>query len=271
MTAAATERTALVHTDGRPLVLGEEERTDGALAATPIAALLHEAVRRGTPVAELKELVALYEHMEAREAQKLFAAALAKFQSQCRPIFKGSTAKITGTGGSYEYTYAELDDIARAANPLLAPLGLSYSWDSKLDKDLLTVICTIRHEAGHSQGSTFTCSIETLNKVSGQQKVGGALTYAKRQSLTSALGITTTEDLDVDGADEQLIGDKDVEELASMVEKACAGKTEEKAERFRTRFLNFMGVEFLAEIKAADLKKAQSALRQSMEASAAAP
>lgn len=266
---------SLVRTDGRPLSMSqlEEEAGPGSVVAqAPISALLHEAVRRGTPVAELKELVALYEHMEAREAQKLFAAALAQFQKLCPPIKKGSTAKITtSTGGEFKYTFAELDDIAAIVNPILAPLGLSYSWDMRLEKDLLTCTCTLRHSAGHAQPAVFACPTTTMNKVSDQQKVGGALTYAKRQSLVQVLGLTMTDDRDTDGADQKPISPEQLAELEAMFSKALESRPDEKkAERFRTRFFTYMGVEFLAEIPAADFKRAVSALRQTAEAPAAA-
>ena len=82
--------------------------------AGSMADLLYLAVEKGTPVAELRELVALHETMSQRQAQQDFAAAMAQFQAACPSIKKGSTASIvTTTGSKFSYTFAELDEYIR--------------------------------------------------------------------------------------------------------------------------------------------------------------
>lgn len=167
----------------------------------PVTDLLRIAVEKGTPVAELKELVALHEHMEQRQAQRDYAAAMARFQKECPSIKKSSTAKFaTRGGGEMSYTFAALDEIADTVNPILAKHGLSYTWDSSVQGGTITCVCTVRHENGHSTTSTISLPTESQSAMSSQQKVGSAFTFARRLSLTAALGLTTTDD-DVDGRD----------------------------------------------------------------------
>lgn len=169
----------------------------------PVTDLLRIAVEKGTPVAELKELVALHEHMERKQAQRDYSAAMARFQAECPSIKKSSTAQITTNSGSkFSYTFAELGEIAQTVNPLLAKHGLSYTWDATVDEKgaNLTCVCTVRHENGHSETSRITVPTGSPSAMSNQQKVGAALTFARRLSLTSALGLTSTDD-DVDGKD----------------------------------------------------------------------
>jgi hypothetical protein len=72
-----------------------------------IAALLHLAVERGMPAAELKELVALHERMTDREAANEFNRSLAAFRAECPKIQQNRTAEIkTQGGGGYSFTYA---------------------------------------------------------------------------------------------------------------------------------------------------------------------
>ena len=73
---------------------------DLQVAAGSITALLQLAVERGTPVAELSKLVDLHERMEARQAAKDFADAMARFQAECPSVKKSSSAKIVTNGGA---------------------------------------------------------------------------------------------------------------------------------------------------------------------------
>jgi hypothetical protein len=217
--------------------------------------LLRIAVERGTPVAELKELVALHDQMQARQARQEYAAAMARFQVECPPIHHERTAEIvTKSGSKYKYSYAELDVIARTVNPILARHGLSYRWDTKLERDTLTVICTVMHAAGHSETSTFTLPTESASAMSAQQKVGAALTFAQRRSLCSALGLTTTDDdPDTQREDPTPIDDDQV----TMIDDLIAETGTDKA-----RFLRYMNCETVGTIPAARYAEAMTALEQ---------
>lgn len=231
-----------------------------------IAEVLHFAIATKLPASELRELVALQVQMEKRSAEKQFFDAMALLKGELGPIKKRKTANIaTTSGGSFAYTYAPLDDIARALDPLCTKHGFSYTWDTVETKDTVTAVCIVRHKAGHSERSSFSVPAESKSGASPQQKVGIAATYAQRRSLSNAFGLTSTDE-DNDAASIQRISEAQAEELAAMVTKAVEGKPEEKAERFRARFLGYMGVEFLADIKLADYKKACAALKTATEA-----
>jgi hypothetical protein len=184
--------------------------------------LLALALERGTPLAEMRELLALQQTMEQRQAFQNFAAAMAAFQAECPPIRKSSTAKFaTRGGGEMGYTFAALDEIARTVNPILARHGLSYTWDATVTSGALTCVCTVRHCDGHATTATITLPTDSASAMSSQQKVGSALTFARRLSLVSALGLTTTDD-DTDGRDEPaaFIKGEQADELYALVERA---------------------------------------------------
>lgn len=227
--------------------------------AGSIVELLHAAVKQGTPVAELKELVQLHEHMEKRQALKAYFDALAAFQAEAPLINQSHTAKIaTRGGGSYSYTYAPLDEIARTILPLLTKHGLSYRWDTVVEKNAITVRCTVSHVAGHSETSSMTLPIDNTSAMSEQQKVGAAMTFGQRRSLTAALGLVTTDE-DPDAAkdlDPTTVNDDQYSAIQDLIdEKALVG------DRLK-RFLVYMGVEQIGHIRAADYEKAMTALQQ---------
>jgi len=237
----------------------EIEKRNATLAITDSATdLLRIAVEKGATVDQLEKLVGLHERMEARQAAREFSAAMAAFQSECPSIKKGSTGNIvTKSGGKYSYTYAELDDIARTINPIMAKHGLSYGWDSPVEGDKLTCICTVRHVAGHFVTSTFILPIDNPSGMSPQQKVGAALTFAQRKSLASVMGLTTTdEDTDAGAADPTPITEDQVTVLSDLL-----AETGSNAQRF----LKFMGVAALKEIRATDYSQALAALQQKKE------
>jgi len=161
---------------------------------TEIASLLQLAIEKGVTVEALEKLVALHERVSDRMAAQEFNAALSRFQRECPPIRKSSTAKIaTNSGANYSYSYAELDEIARTVNPILGELGLSYTWDSSVNDGLLRCVCTLRHVNGHSVSATFESPVDSAAKMSGAQKHAAALTFARRQSLVQVLGLTTCD------------------------------------------------------------------------------
>jgi hypothetical protein len=160
-----------------------------------IGALMHMAIERGLPAAELKELFALHERMTDREAANEFNRALAAFRAECPKIQQNRTAKIvTGGGGGYSFTYAELDEITRIVDPLLVKHGFSYSWDSATDdKKMLTSTFILTHVNGHSRSTHFTLPTDNASGMSPQQKIGAADSFAKRKALCNGLGIVTTD------------------------------------------------------------------------------
>jgi hypothetical protein len=151
---------------------------------------------------QLEKLLSLHERVADRLAAQEFARAMAAFQSECPFIPKTSTAHITtrGEGRGYAYSYAELPEICRTIQPIATKHGLSFSWDTEETADSqLLCVCIVRHINGHQVPTRFKCPIDTTAKMSGPQKSGAALTYAKRQSLIAAFGLTTC-DPDDDGA-----------------------------------------------------------------------
>jgi hypothetical protein len=165
-----------------------------------ITSILRLAVEKQVPVETLERLVALQERMSDRAAASEFAQALADFQAECPPIKKTSHASFPGrdSGVKQGYRYAEIDEIARTIQPLLHKRGLSYSWDSKIANGLMEVTCLLDHINGHQKVGHFTTPVESSGGFTQAQKYAGTLTFGRRQSLLSVLGLSTTEQ-DTDG------------------------------------------------------------------------
>jgi len=144
-----------------------------------------------------------------------------------------------------------LDQIAGIVGPILSDLGISYSWDSAVEGETLKCACTLRHSNGYSVSSNFACPTDTRAAMTGAQKFGAALTYARRQSLIQVLGLTTC-DPDNDAATEAAmtpINATQAAEIRALIKEVGADPA---------RFLAFMKVKTLEDIR--DFSRAMNAL-----------
>ncbi len=219
-----------------------------------VPSLIRLAIEEKVPVEVLERIVALQERVTDRLARTEFFAALKAFQDDCPELHKSKSADIvTKSGGRYGYTYAPLDGIARTVRPILNMHGLSYSWTTEPspNADLVQVVCVLRHVDGHEERAIFPVPHKTSAAMSEAQKYGAALTYGQRMSLVSVLGITASDDVDGADAEQGVISADQVKELNDLID---ASKADFK------KFLSFMGVDMMGDIRRNDFAKAVSAL-----------
>lgn len=186
------------------MVEAPEVRTLAPLSAAALApiqdegaqvmGLMQQAIERGVSVDALGKLVELQERVMRRRAELEFSQARAEFQNVCPPIPRSSKAKITTKSGtSFEYAYADFEQVVETVRPHLHARGFSFTFDSETDGKMLTCICHLRHANGHTIASRFALPTESASAMSEQQKYGAALSFAKRQSLVSVLGLALTD------------------------------------------------------------------------------
>jgi len=187
----------------------------------------------------MEKLVNLYERLEDRKAHAQFNADFAAFKAECPAIKKTEQVAFGAVGSKTQYTLAPLDGICATVDPILQRHGFAYSWDSEVQEGLMRVSCTLTHSAGDSRASSFSCPFTTKAGMSDQQKYASALTYGKRQSLTSVLGLATT-DTDTDAALAETIGAEQIADLDSLIDEVGAD---------RARFLKFCGVKNIEAIQ----------------------
>ena len=145
-------------------------------------------------VEKLERLMGLQERFEARAAHLAYGNAVAAFQAKCPIIQKLKPAD--------RYKYAGYDDIMHQIRPILAECGLSVSFSSgAAENGTLNIEITIQHGT-HSETKHFAFPVPQQLKVNDTQKMGAALTYARRYALCGALNIVVSdEDMDAAGLD----------------------------------------------------------------------
>ena len=128
-----------------------------------------------------------------------WSAAWVRAWAKMPPIPKTHKAKIISKKegvAPFEYKYADLPDIIDAVRPILAAHGLSVGQSVEpLGDELLGVVTRVYHEAGHVESFGPT----PMPAAGDPRTVGSAITYARRYSLSAALGIASDEDTDAEG------------------------------------------------------------------------
>jgi len=133
--------------------------------------------------------------------------ALSMAQGEFKPIEKKRVGKVEGesrrTGKAYNYTYkyADLSDVFAAVRPALSAHGLAIMQITRLEGGSMIVTTRLTHRSGSWIEGDYPVAA-----VSGgiqHQTIGGALTYAKRNSACAIIGVVGEDDLDGDGEDRE--------------------------------------------------------------------
>lgn len=140
-------------------------------------------------VTAVKEVSALFERQQDRQAEKDFAAAFVRLQ-QAIPRVQATKA-VPNDDGSVRYKYAPLDDIEEQAKPICLENGFSYSFkEGESGPGEITKIFILQHVGGWKRENSYTVRIGSgPPKTSDSQKDGSAHSYAKRGALIDGLCI----------------------------------------------------------------------------------
>jgi hypothetical protein len=190
-------------------------------------------------VGVLERMTALYERVEARNAEKEFNAAFVAMQNEIPVIVATS---IIPNRGKYE----RYEDVMRVVSPILARHGFSVSFAMGYADNRITQTCHLRHITGHSQSNTF--AVRLGGKADSETQADcKAATTAKRNALLNALNIIIRQDIwqDEDGRDATILGGViDQEKIHYLREQVRETGSNE------ARFLELAGAKTYEEITA---------------------
>jgi len=136
--------------------------------------------------------------------------ALAAFQQEVPNIYKNAKG--------YNYKFADLGKINDIIKPLLSKNGLGYS-QPLAGNSVKTILYHV--ESGETlEGVVDIPQGVKLNSMNDFQVMGSAITYLRRYSLSSMLGLITDEDADAAG---EQIKPKATKEIRNRTEEIEAG------------------------------------------------
>jgi ERF superfamily len=177
------------------------------------AAVLLQVISRAAADKEIdldrvERLLLMHEKIMAKQAEKDFIEAMAKFKETAPKIFKNKRTDFEHRDGqgSTSYKYATLGAICEAAIAGLAAVGISHRWDLSQGDQKVTVTCVLTHTGGHSTQTTLSAGADASGKKNPIQQVASAITYLQKYTLLGATGLAT-EDQDDDGGGADLKDD----------------------------------------------------------------
>ena len=167
--------------------------------------LISQAIDKALPVETMEKLLMMRRELKAEFAKEAYDQAMAHLQGELTVIVKDKKVDFISkrTGNRTNYSYAPIDSIVRQTKDYIARNGFSYCITTEQTDGNLTAICTVKHSLGHRESTSFRVPLDPDAFMSAPQKVGAAMTYAKRYAFCNAFGIMTgDEDPDAIDSDE---------------------------------------------------------------------
>lgn len=168
----------------------------------PLLELIQKVVNGGVTesnVAALDKLLAVYERLDDKRAEREFSAAFVALQADL-PVIVASS--VIPNRGKYE----RFEDVMKVVSPLLVKHGFSVSFSMDFKENRIVETCHLKHVGGYSQSNSF--AVRAGGKAdSDTQADCKAATTAKRNALLNCLNIVIRQDalLDED-QDASLLG-----------------------------------------------------------------
>jgi hypothetical protein len=138
--------------------------------------------------------------MNRSESIKEIAIALCKFQAEVKNPSNNATNPM------YKSKYSTLDNVINTVKPILSKFGLSYIQSPSTSEDGLHMGTTtlLMHESGEwIESDPVVLPAYKLGKdgvkIYDAQAAGIAITYGRRYSLSSLLGVSSEDDDDANG------------------------------------------------------------------------
>lgn len=125
-------------------------------------------------------------------------AALAAAQGSFPAIEKNRSVRITmKTGGTYQFRYADLEEIIAKTRPALAANGLAMIQPMTITGSDARLTCELVHKDGGRIVSEV--SIPHPHSLQDPKQFGATISYFRRYMVTAMLGVAADDDLDEDG------------------------------------------------------------------------
>jgi hypothetical protein len=198
----------------------------------------------------MSKLLDMQERVMNKQAEVAFNQAMTKLQSKLPTIRKDGKIEFTDKNGvKREIAFARYEDIDAGIRPLLIEEGFSISFNTQW-ADSVIISGTLAHKDGHSRTSSMRLPLDTSGSKNNLQAMGSTTSYGKRYLVGMLLNIVTKGE-DDDGKTFDIISFEEAAEIDNLI-------NETKSDR--GRFLKYMGVDDVLNIKSADYKKAITAL-----------
>jgi hypothetical protein len=164
--------------------------------------MLSFAVGQNADVAKIEKLMQLQQEWEKNEARKAYVEAMVKFRAACPTIAK--TRKVDYTPRDkqrVQYTFAGLPETVEQIQPLMAECQLSATWTTVSQTAVwIEIRCDVSHVRGHRESMQLGGPPDNSGGKNQLQMIASTITYLRRTTLFSLLGLVAKDETDNDGA-----------------------------------------------------------------------
>lgn len=174
---------------------------------------------------KLLTLFELQEKYDSKVARESYYNALSDFGGMVDDIFYNKKASFGS--GKASYGYATLQHMLKVIQPAMDACGLKASWTTGTGENALVVVtCIISHKLGHSESTSLAAAPDSSGNKNSIQAVKSTVSYLRRITLESMLGLAADEQDDDDGhqGGVPLVDDGDIKAIRDLMKKT---KTEE--------------------------------------------
>ncbi|NPU23993.1 ERF family protein [Bradyrhizobium denitrificans] len=168
--------------------------------------ILKQAMDAGKTGEDLKNMLDLYERMEAIAARRAFDAALAEAQAEIPTITKNRLVHFEAKNGGKDtsYRHEDLAEIVETIRPILHKHGLSHRFKTHQEmvngSMLITVTCVITGHGYREETPLSSGPDQNTSGMNNLQRIASAVTYLERYTLKAALGLAASNDDDGRGS-----------------------------------------------------------------------
>uniref|UniRef100_A0A6M3JKV4 Putative Erf family protein n=1 Tax=viral metagenome TaxID=1070528 RepID=A0A6M3JKV4_9ZZZZ len=210
------------------------------------------AISKGYDPAFIEKMMDLAERNEKTEARKAFYNAVADFKKKPPEVLKDKE-NTQFSKGDKKAMYVSLGNLVKTINPALGEHGLSASWEIEQAEKIIKVTCRLSHRFGHSEAVTMEAPPDTSggNSKTPIQQIKSTVTYLKAATFESVTGLAASDaNLDDDGNLSGNVEYIDEKQQAAITDLLTTTESDVP------KFLVFMKVESIDQIKKADYNKA---------------
>ena len=189
----------------------------------PMVAMIERiAMDPSIPIDRLEQMLAMKERMDAKAAEKAFAAAFAKMQAAL-PVIR-ERGEIKNKDKVVQSTYPLWEDVNAALRGPLSENGLSMSFDRRKEDGKTFIGCSVTHEMGHSRRAEIDLPRDESGSKNAVQGEGSTVSYGQRYSSKMLLNWVSEGTEDDDGTKaavtDQNISEDQFDELQRLIDRA---------------------------------------------------
>lgn len=207
-------------------------------------------------IEKLQAVKEMADDIRKQKALEDFNQAMNNVQARMPRIKKNGKAEFVDKDGTKQSrSFARYEDIDKAIRDIYQKEGFACRFNSETGADgKPVIILKVSHLGGHTEILSMSLHLDTSGAKNNLQGMGSTISYARRYLTEMAFNIIR------EGADDDGAGADPVITIEEGVALDQRIRALPDGEAYRPKFMSYMKVENIPDIKAKDLVRAQNAL-----------